>query len=421
MGRKRLQAVFTGYLCVLTCARFASGIPTYLFHEIPIDPGLSGAQTATGVNENGVVSGNLITSPDYGFVWDQTSGAEYFNPGGPAGGEWHGEDINDNNEVVSFFGGANAWKGAIWRDSSYDDLGGVSGYIETVPIAINNHGTVVGGTWASAYGAGPPCIGDAASGMRILDAQFPNESLATDINDANQIVGYNGMGSTRTAWRYESGTIQTLPHLSGSSSMAQGINAAGKVAGVSNSRAVLWQGSLPQDLGTLGGSSSQANAVNDNDVVVGRAHTASGAEHAFVWQDGQMHDLNYLANAPAGWTLVSASDVSNNGVIAGSGYRNGQQRAFALIPVLLGDADRDGDVDDDDLSRVLANWTGPGGRGGTWETGDFDRDGGVSEDDLSLLLANWTGSAAVPGPATLSLLGLGGLVLLRHKRRPRRI
>ncbi len=52
---------------------------------------------------------------------------------------------------------------------------------------------------------------------------------------------------------------------------------------------------------------------------------------------------------------------------------------------------------------MLSNWTGAGGEGGTWGTGDFDGNGSVSDDDLSLLLANWTGAppqaVAVPEPA----------------------
>ena len=83
------------------------------------------------------------------------------------------------------------------------------------------------------------------------------------------------------------------------------------------------------------------------------------------------------------------------------------------LPVLLvleerpipGDADKDGDVDDDDLSILLANWTGAGGTGTTWETGDFDGNGAVSDVDLSLLLANWTGfGRQVPEPGTAWLL-----------------
>ena len=85
-----------------------------------------------------------------------------------------------------------------------------------------------------------------------------------------------------------------------------------------------------------------------------------------------------------------------------------------------GDANRDGLVNDDDLSILLANWTGSGGSGGTWGTGDFDADGAICDTDLSELLGNWTGtSGAVPEPATCWPLAIGALVVLNSPRRRR--
>ena len=91
--------------------------------------------------------------------------------------------------------------------------------------------------------------------------------------------------------------------------------------------------------------------------------------------------------------------------------------SLKLAPI-PGDANLDGNVDDDDLSMVLANWTGAGGTGGTWATGDFDDSGSVSDSDLSLLLANWSGPAsAVPDPATIALLALAAPTLLMRRRK----
>ena len=78
-----------------------------------------------------------------------------------------------------------------------------------------------------------------------------------------------------------------------------------------------------------------------------------------------------------------------------------------------GDANRNGLVDDDDLSLLLASW----GQDVGWANGNFNGDNIVDDDDLSLLLANWTGSGAVPEPGTMGLASVGGLATLRRWRR----
>jgi probable HAF family extracellular repeat protein len=48
------------------------------------------------------------------------------------------------------------------------------------------------------------------------------------------------------------------------------------------------------DLGTLGGESSYANAINDRGQIVGSSQVADGSWHGFVWRAGTMTDLGTL-------------------------------------------------------------------------------------------------------------------------------
>jgi probable HAF family extracellular repeat protein len=69
------------------------------------------------------------------------------------------------------------------------------------------------------------------------------------------------------------------------------------------------------DLGTLGGTNSLANAINNRLQVVGASADASGVGHAFLWENGTMQDLGLLP----GGTSAFASDINDRGQIVGYG------------------------------------------------------------------------------------------------------
>jgi len=84
---------------------------------------------------------------------------------------------------------------------------------------------------------------------------------------------------------------------------------------------------LAVDLGTLGGSTSSANALNDSGMVVGDSMLAHDADsHAFLWTPaGGMVDLGTL-----GGTFSSAVALNKNGQIVGySTTREGGYHAFS--------------------------------------------------------------------------------------------
>src|SRR3954463_15872624 len=67
------------------------------------------------------------------------------------------------------------------------------------------------------------------------------------------------------------------------------------------------------DLGTLGGIESWASAINNRSQVVGDSGTASGEQHAFIWQKNTLTDLGTL-----GGGLSSAAAINDRGEVIGT-------------------------------------------------------------------------------------------------------
>jgi len=93
--------------------------------------------------------------------------------------------------------------------------------------------------------------------------------------------------------------------------------------------------------------------------------------------------------------------------------------------LLFGDANNDGVVDASDLTAIKNNFGGSGTDDGTL-IGDANDDGVIDASDLTAIknnfgesLAGGATANAVPSPASVALLGLGGMMLL-PRRRPRR-
>jgi probable HAF family extracellular repeat protein len=82
------------------------------------------------------------------------------------------------------------------------------------------------------------------------------------------------------------------------------------------------------DVGTLGGASSSAAAINESGVVVGTAADMFGQTHAFLWtQVGGMHEFGTGVSS-------SAVDINNAGQIAGNWVdpSSNQMHAFLWTP-----------------------------------------------------------------------------------------
>lgn len=155
-----------------------------------------------------------------------------------------------------------------------------------------------------------------------------NSSAANGLNNAGQVVGYaEAADGTPYPVIWNGGMAAALSTRSG---RALALSAAGVVAGnvmsASSQRldATLLSGGNAYDLGTFGGSFSNAVAVNDSGQVAGYARTPDEKDHAFLATASGMVDLGTF-----GGQYSYAYGLNQAGLVVGSAYdASGTSRCF---------------------------------------------------------------------------------------------
>ena len=115
--------------------------------------------------------------------------------------------------------------------------------------------------------------------------------------------------------------------------------------------------------------------------------------------------------------ILLAGDANRDGMVSAGDYASVQANfgntGIAGIP---GDANGDGMVSAGDYASVQANF---GNTGIAGIPGDANGDGMVSAGDYASVQANFGNvtAASIPEPATLSLLAIGGVSMIRHRRK----
>lgn len=252
-------------------------------------------------------------------------------------------------------------RGFVWQDGAMTALptfGGNNGFA----TGVNDRGQVVG--WAETTFRDPTC--NAPQVLQFIAAMWEprlgrmhklmplpgdSTSAATAINRRGQVVGISGacdvaVGrfSAKHPVMWDHGRVIDLGDLGGKSwNTAMAINDRGDVVGFANppgdddgafnSRAFLWTRERGiENLGLLHPDDdfSEAFAINDRRQVVGLSCGAAGCR-AFLWQEGEMTDLNALVGPGFPDVLVSAQDINDAGEITGRALQAGTGKTVPFI------------------------------------------------------------------------------------------
>ena len=332
-------------VCVVVVVA-ALGAPTvsadvgYLLTDLGV-PG--GRSLAESINNAGQIAGYAEIDGQFHPVrWDSGSMIDL----GTLGGEGYARMINESGQIVGYSRTASGTLHAFLWDGSMTDLGALDppAWDYSNAYGINDQSQIVGLAGADAAGHTHAMIWSEGT-VTDLGTLGTSHSNAYDINNSGDIVGYSLVNESGLAHAvvWQSGGPYDLGTLGGANSMAKDINDSGQVVGYAYTNdeamhASLWQREGPvwtvADLGTLGGDQADAEGINEHGVIVGTSKTGTDDRHAFVFEDAIMKDLNELIPSDSGWDLVAAFDINDSGWIVGRGSNSlGEERAFLLTPI----------------------------------------------------------------------------------------
>ncbi|HEX4084065.1 MAG TPA: hypothetical protein VHY22_04080 [Chthoniobacteraceae bacterium] len=205
----------------------------------------------------------------------------------------------------------------------------------TYPTGIDVSGEVVG--YVNEVSGSTGTFLYSGSTTTLLNAP---EFMPAGMNDSGDIAGWvfvEGTGyTTEHAALYREGQVYDLGTFPGADtanddfSIASAVNNAGDVAGTADTTMVDTSGDAEEhafydsngtftDLGTInGGLNSTGEAINNSGTVVGKVRTSGSDDHAAIYANGDVTDINDKLGS--GIIYSDAHAINDSGQVAGVAY-----------------------------------------------------------------------------------------------------
>ncbi len=255
------------------------------------------------------------------------------------------ESIADSGDIVGYetLPGKPGLHGYLWRDGRAQPLPANLGYKSTRAVAVNARGDLA----LSAFGLlkyQHAALVSRSGGVTALETPRPfRYAAAVALNDAQDAAGYVYSGEKfgklqARAVVWNQGKATDLGTLGGSSSEAFGLNPQGDVVGKADLAHGLTHAFIatasshaPVDLGALtGGGNSAAYAINRGSMIVGYSATDNPLiQHAVLWYGNRPQPID-LGGLVAGG-ISKARSINDHDEIVGVSTNPGGSRARATL------------------------------------------------------------------------------------------
>jgi probable HAF family extracellular repeat protein len=241
-----------------------------------------------------MVAGWSVSDTDHATLWNGTGSIKLSDSNSRA------FTVNDAGQVVGYSINAGAVHATLWSEFGATNLGTLGG-LNGIAYTINNLGQVVGYSNIEGDVAQHATLwnGTSATDLGTLGGSF---SAAISINDQGQTVGVatNAAGASyATLWNGTSAVA--LESLGGPQTFLPSINDT--IVGNRSLQSFAWD-------------------INNSGQIVGYSNITDGlTTRATLWNNTTPIDLNSLLTASdvnAGWVLVDATGINDNGSIVGS-------------------------------------------------------------------------------------------------------